>query len=173
METAAKRFDAVMPDCEAYERAIEEKAALLKERLDGMRVAIDYSATPRPLSLARFLLTHGINVFAVYLDTIAAIEEADFNFLQARFPALSLRSTMHYKRRLLPRDEALKNGPVLAIGQKAAYFTGTKRFVNLIENSGLYGYTGMLKLMDMMTDAAKTDKDVASIIQVKAWGCRA
>ena len=173
LETAAKRFDAVMPDCEAYERAIEEKAALLKERLDGMRVAIDYSATPRPLSLARFLLTHGINVFAVYLDTIAAIEEAEFNFLQARFPALSLRSTMHYKRRLLPRDEALKNGPVLAIGQKAAYFTGTKRFVNLIENSGLYGYTGMLKLMDMMTDAAKTDKDVASIIQVKAWGCRA
>jgi hypothetical protein len=61
----------------------------------------------------------------------------------------------------------------LAVGQKAAYFTGTKHFVNLIENSGLYGYMGLLKLMDMMIIAVGTEQDVRSLIQIKAWGCRA
>ena len=156
-----------------YEKKIENKARQLKDALKGMRVAVDCSATPRPLSLARFLLTHDIDVFAVYLDAVDRADEADFYFLKEHYPRLSLRSTMHYKRRLLPRDEVQRHGPVLAVGQKAAYFTGTKHFVNLIENSGLYGYTGLLKLMDMMILAVGTEQDVQSLIQIKAWGCRA
>ena len=173
LETAAKRFGATLPDCDMYEKKIENKARQLKDALKGMRVAVDSSATPRPLSLARFLLTHDIDVFAVYLDAVDRAEEADFYFLKEHYPGLSLRSTLHYKRRLLPRDEVKNHGPVLAVGQKAAYFTGTKHFVNLIENSGLYGYTGLLKLMDMMIIAVGTEQDVQSLIQIKAWGCRA
>ena len=173
LEKAAKRFGATLPDCDTYEKKIENKVRQLKDILKGMRVAIDSSATPRPLSLARFLLTHDIDVFAVYLDAVDKAEEADFYFLYEHYPDLSLRSTMHYKRRLLPRDEVQRRGPVLAVGQKAAYFTGTKHFVNLIENSGLYGYTGLLKLMDMMIICAGTEQDVQSLIQIKAWGCRA
>lgn len=45
--------------------------------------------------------------------------------------------------------------------------------MNLIENSGLYGYMGLLKLMDMMIIAVGTEQDVQSLIQIKAWGCRA
>lgn len=66
-----------------------------------------------------------------------------------------------------------KYGAVLAIGQKAAYFTGTNHFVNLIENSGLYGYTGLLKILDMMAVAVREEKNVPAIIQTKAWGCQA
>lgn len=53
----------------------------------------------------------------------------------------------------------------------AAYFTDTKYFVNLIENSGLYGYVGLLKLLDWIgrADEAENPK-MRDIIQIKAWG---
>ena len=54
----------------------------------------------------------------------------------------------------------------------AAYFTDTKYFVNIIENSGLYGYVGLMKLLDWIGDAAgKENPNMREIIQVKAWGC--
>lgn len=87
LETAAKRFGATLPDCDTYEKKIENKVRQLKDILKGMRVAIDSSATPRPLSLARFLLTHDIDVFAVYLDAVDRAEEADFYFLKSITPA--------------------------------------------------------------------------------------
>ena len=173
LKIAAERFDLTLPDCDAYEEAIERKAAELKANIGNIPIAIDCSATPRPLSLARFLLMHGFRVYAVFLDEISAVEKDDFYFLQKYRPMLSLRSTMHYKRRLLCRDDVKKYGMVLAIGQKAAYFTGTNHFVNLIENSGLYGYTGLLKILDMMAVAVREEKNVPAIIQTKAWGCQA
>ena len=162
-----------LPDCDAYEEAIERKAAELKANIGNIPIAIDCSATPRPLSLACFLLMHGFRVYAVFLDEISAVEKDDFYFLQKYRPMLLLRSTMHYKRRLLGRDDVKKYGAVLAIGQKAAYFTGTNHFVNLIENNGLYGYTGLLKILDMMAVAVREEKNVPAIIQTKAWGCQA
>lgn len=135
-------------------------------------IAIDYTSTPRPLSLARMLLNNGFNVYAVYTDSIGSEEKQDFCYLQQHYPELLLRSTTHYKMALLPRDDHKRKGGVLAIGQKAAYFTGTDHFVNLIENSGLYGFYGIRRLMEMMIEAFNEPKDVRNIIQVKAWGCR-
>ena len=77
----------------------------------------------------------------------------------------------HYKMRLLPRDDAERMNGVLAIGQKAAYFTGTDRFVNIIENSGLYGFHGIGRLAELMIDAWENPKDTEAIVTVKAWGC--
>jgi hypothetical protein len=114
-----------MPDCDAFEQQIEEKATKLHDIL---------GQTPLPSILPRrrgpgtgpFLLTHGFNVYAVYLDEISPDEKESFQFLKEHYPDLSLRSTMHFKRRLLPRDDSRKYGKVLAIGQMAAYFTDTK-----------------------------------------------
>ncbi len=59
---------------------------------------------------------------------------------------------------------------MLAIGQKAAYFTGTSHFVNMVEDGGLYGYGGILELAAMMEEAAGEEKDTEKLIQVKGWG---
>jgi hypothetical protein len=59
----------------------------------------------------------------------------------------------------------------LALGQKAAYFLGTDRFVNIVENDGLYGYGGIIRLMALMEDAYKTPKDTKKLVQIKGWGC--
>lgn len=171
LEMAAEQFKLAIPDCDAYEAKIEEKLSQLKKEVGHTHIAIDFDATPRPLSLARLLLDHGFNVYAVYLNNILPEEEENFYYLKEHYPTLSLRTTKHYKCRIIPRDDAQKYGKVLAIGQLATYFTNTTYFVNLIENSGLYGYVGIMKLIDLISEANKEEKNVRSIIQVKAWGC--
>ena len=59
----------------------------------------------------------------------------------------------------------------LAIGQKATYFTGTRHFVNLVENGGLYGFRGIIKIAHMMVEAFRTEKNPRDFIEIKALGC--
>ena len=168
---ASEEFDLPLPDIENLRSRAETALAGLKRAIGAMPVAIDYTATPRPLSLARLLLTHGIRVYAVYCDAYSQEEQGDFEFLREHFPDLKMRAALHFKRRLLPRTDNEKLGGVLAVGQKAAYFTGTDRFVNVIENGGLHGFSGIVKMAERMKEAAACPKDAAPLIQVKALGC--
>src|SRR5699024_11597679 len=79
---------------------------------------------------------------------------------------------LQVKMGMLPHTKALENGGrLLAIGQKAAYYTGTRYLVNMVEGSGFWGYDGIIRLAQWMRDAAKEEADVENIIQVKGWGC--
>jgi hypothetical protein len=70
------------------------------------------------------------------------------------------------------RADRKPEGPgFVAIGQKATYFTGTRHFVNLVENGGLYGFRGIRRLAELIEDAAKHEKDPGKLIQIKALGC--
>ena len=84
-----------------------------------MPIALDYMFHPRPLGLARLLISHGFAVKTVYLDAISLEEKEDFLWLQAQAPQLELAATIHVKMRVLPRGGEQE---VLAIGQKAAWF---------------------------------------------------
>ena len=52
---------------------------------------------------------------------------------------------LHMSRRSTQRCGYVRGNEenVLAIGQKAAWFTGTRHFVNLVEGAGLYGFDGI------------------------------
>ena len=104
----------------------------------------------------------------VYADSFTADEKADFEFLQAHYPDLILYPTVHAGMRVLPRRS---EGKVLALGQKAAYFSGTSYFVNIVEGAGLYGFDGITKMIEMMLDANRKEKDVRKLIQIKGLGC--
>ena len=64
-----------------------------------------------------------------------------------------------------PRNES----DVLAIGQKAAWFTGTRHFVNLVEGAGLYGFDGIRRTAELMTEAWQEEKDPEDLIIRKGW----
>lgn len=184
----AQKFRLILPDCDALREECENALLLLKEEIGQTPIVLDAAATPRVLSLARLLVGQGFSVRAVYADAFLPEEEADFNWLKLHAPTLKVRAIEHYKMRLLPRTEAKEAGKLIAIGQKAAYFTGTSHFVNLIENGAeegagqgrdrsphptiLYGYRGILRLADLMRAAYRQESDVPAIIQQKAWGCR-
>ena len=152
------------PDETQAEAALERA----KEMLGETEIAIDYTATPAPMSLARCLLEHGFRVTRIYADSITAGDQEDFRWLQEHAPDIALYATVQVKLRVLPRETQT---PTLAIGQKAAYFTGTKHFVNIVEGGGMYGFDGLCRLAELMEEAHRTERDARDSIQQKGLGC--
>lgn len=148
-------------DCEqALERA--------HQVIGDTPIAIDYTAVPRPLGLARLLLEHGFQVIRMYADSFLPEEQEDFEWLKLHAPELMVYSTIHVKMRVLPREW---DGKILAIGQKAAYFTDTPYFVNMVEGGGLYGFSGICRLAEWMTEAFLQEKNTEDLIIRKGLGC--
>ena len=145
------------------------EAALEKTRkvIGDVPVMIDHTFHPRPLELAKLLLTHGFSVTRIYLDAVNPEEKATFEWLKQQYPGLSYEPTIHPEMRVRPRKEE----NILAIGQKAAWFTGTKHFVNLVEGAGLYGFDGIRKVAGLMIEAWQEEKDPEDLIIRKGWGC--
>lgn len=149
----------------------EECAAALKEtlsRIGDTPIAIDYTYCPRPLGLAKLLLTAGFNVQRVYLDTVTGEEKADFAYLQEWYPDLMLYPTVHAGMRFLAAKEP---SGFLAIGQKAAHFTNTNHFVNVVEGGGMLGYQAIHKTLVLMEQAFCEEKNMRDLIQIKGMGC--
>ena len=148
----------------------EECSRALKHALKTVgdtEIRIDSSFHPRPLELAALLLTHGFKVTGIYKENFNPEEEAAYAFLRKEFPELNIYSIVHPEGRI-----SHGNAPgALAIGQKAAWFTGTRHFINGVYGIGLFGFDGIIRLCGLMEEAFKTEKDAEDIIVRKAWGC--
>ena len=103
----------------------------------------------------------------VYADSFSGEEEADFRWLQENYPKLQLCATVHHEMRVLERKEE----QALALGQKAAYFSGSDHFVNMVAGGGLFGCVGVIRLAELMREAAREKKDARALIQIKGLGC--
>ena len=147
----------------ACEKALEKAHALIGDT----PVAIDYLGIPRPLGLARLLLDHGFHVKRVYLDAVSPEEEEVFHDLQERYPDLLLSATVHVSLRLCHGKEK----DTLAIGPKAAWFTGTDHFVNVVELNGMWGYDALIRLCAMMEDSFLHAGDPRDVLPRKGFGC--
>ncbi len=146
----------------------EETLLKAKAIIGDTPIAIDYAATFRPMGLARMLLEHDFNVTRIYVDTIPNEDKVDFRILQKYYPDVLLYATMHAKMRVLDRHTEPET---LAIGQKAAYFTGTKHFVDIAECGGFYGFSGIRHMARLMVEAFLEEKEARNYIQTKGWGC--
>ena len=124
----------------------------------------------RPLSLTRLLIRYGFNVVRVYCDTVFPQETADFEALKTEKPALRLMPTTAVG---MVRARTSENTKTLAVGQKAAWFEHTDHFVNMVENDGADGFSGITYLAQSLTDAFLHPKNARDIIQIKALGCSA
>lgn len=176
MKRLSERLGVPLDPERLAERRREATGALEKcrDKLGDTPVVIDMSSTTRFFSLAKLLLENGFNVTRIYGDVVQPDDWDALHWLQDNYPDLPLRATKNFKSRYLPRNDAEKNGGrLLAIGQKAAYFSGTTHFVNMIENNGWYGYEAIIRLCGEMEAAMDREDDVRSIIQVKGFGCSA
>ncbi len=170
MRRAADFFAVPAPDADAIasERAVTEAAvASARAAIGDTPVAIDYTAVDRPLELALYLLGHGFRVESVFVDVFTESRET-FERLRATAPTLKIYQSLGWNIRRMERGH---DGKILAVGQKAAYFSDTDYFVNIIENEGMYGYRGIRRLMALMTEAHETPKPMRELVQIKGWGC--
>lgn len=160
------------PSFDACKQKAQEALARAKSIIGDTKIAVDYVCSTRFLELVKLLLEHGFNVVEVYSDFIFADDEDALMWIQQHRPDLPFKATANFRSRFFPQSEALQNNEILlAIGPKAAFFTGSTHFVNMIENNGMYGFDGIVRLADMMIEAFQHEKDTRSIIQVKGWGC--
>ena len=157
----------VRPDTAALKARCEARLAALKALVGDTPLTIDYTVVTRPTSLARVLLTHGFNVTRLYVDGFTGEEKDDVAWLKENAPDLLVSPTVHAKMRVFRGEPT----GILSIGQKAAYFDNTAHFVNMVQGGGLLGYTGLLKICDLIEDAFLQEKDTRSLIEVKGLGC--
>lgn len=138
-----------------------------KKVIGDTAIAIDYTFTPATLSLAKLLLDQGFNVKKIYIDTIT--EKNVLSELKHKYSDrdIVLYPTVNVAMRVNDRKQDEK---YLALGQKAAYFTDTRYFVNEVENNGHYGFDGIKILAKNMISAIEKEKDTSSLIQQKGLG---
>ena len=154
---------------EAAERKTCDDEMLRARKVIGMTpIVIDSLFHPRPLELAKLLLQYGFRVTEVYLDAVAPEEESALEWLRGHAPELKLTSIILPDRRVADRSRAEKT---LALGPKAAWFTSTAYFVNIVQGGGLWGFAGIRTLAKMMVEAFSQPKDTRDIVPRKGLGC--
>lgn len=168
LQCVANALHVALPAYKEEEARCEQAFADAKKLLGNMPIAIDYTAVFQPFSLARALLKHQFNVQRIYTDVCTPEDMHNFAWIQKQYPSLMIYATRHAKLRVAQRQTA---EPFLAIGQKAAYFTGTAHFVNIAEGGSLRDFMGLQKLLHRMMEAYVHEKDAAQYIQQKGWGC--
>ncbi|MBQ8949659.1 MAG: nitrogenase [Eubacterium sp.] len=165
---------------EAY-AALDEASGIIGDT----EIAIDYTAFPYILEFAELLLKHGFNVKRIYSDNFPADERDAYERIISRETDPEVRKQVSSEEnagyiKLYPTNEpamrfaASENSSdsrILAIGQKAAYFTGTQHFVDIVEGGGMFGYDAVKKIAGLMTEAYREKKDTKKIISHKGWGC--
>lgn len=139
------------------------------EKIGAAPVYLDYTASPRILSLARRLLEAGFNVKRIYADIFIPGDKEDFDFLKRVFPQVEITPTLHVNMRYAAPAERVENS--LAIGQKAAFFTGSCHFVDLVWGRGFYGHAGVASIAELMVEARENAKEISDVISHKGWGC--
>jgi len=165
-DTAARLSDYL--DTASLREQCQKMLSGTADLLSGRPVALDASATPQVLGLARLLVTHGINVAWIYADAFLPEEEEDYHWLRENAPHIMVSSVMHHNMRVKDRSPDPR---VVAVGQKAAYFHQTPHYVNMVEGGGLHGYDGILELLRRIQAAAVTEQEIESVIGRKGIGC--
>lgn len=148
----------------------EAHTALLraKDIIKNTPVAVDLTFTHRPFHLAhRLAEKYDFNITHIFSDNVSKDDKADFAWLKENRAEILLIATKHADARLFC-DEDKNHEKILALGQKAAFFLQSPHFVNFVEGGGLWGYTGLKKLADLMIEAFNHKKDLR-IIEKKAW----
>jgi len=133
-------------------------------------IALDFTFTFRPFSLARMLTERGFNVARIYADGVQPDDLHDFSQLKTLKPDIEIYSTVHANMRRVPRGH-IDGRRTLALGQKAAFFTQTPYFVPFVETGGLYGITGLTELAHLVLDAWTHPKDTQAVLDHKGWSC--
>ncbi len=157
-----------LPDLTENRNEAEIMLQNAKQIIGDTPIVIDFLAVARQFQLADLLLKHGFNVKYIIADTLNFEEEAAFDWIAENYPDIEIYSSVNVNM-LSIADEPHEK--VLSIGQKGAFYFASDHFVNLVLGNGLYGYKGIAKLAEMMTDAYENPKDRKEVLKLKGHTC--
>lgn len=159
---------------ELTDRTKKEADESMKKAFETIKdtpVAIDASATPRPLGLALLLTKYGFNVKRIYADAFGKKEKAAFDELCKLNPDIEFYPSMDPVMLNAADEIKIDESKYLCIGQQSAYFCQTRKFVNIVEGGGMYGFDGIRHMGDALLDAYLNEKDLKLTISYKGLEC--
>jgi hypothetical protein len=166
-----------LPDLDDLQISSNTSLQRALEQIGDTEIQIDGVAVMLPFQLAELLLDRGFHVTKVYADAVMPEDRAAFQRIAEKYPDVIVSAMVNFRLRVRQREDEARaesdHHRILAIGQRSAYFAGTPYWVDLIQNNGWYGFTGICRLSDAMIDAYGQPKDTATQIQIKARGCQA
>jgi hypothetical protein len=152
-----------------FRPAMEELAELAREArsvLGDATVAVDFTATAAPFSLALALVQAGINVNRIYTPQLPDYEKPCLAEL-ARIRGDIIAANPSHARKYGKRPEYPLSD--IAIGFEAGYATGAPVTVPLAFDEELYGFEGFAAVLKMIIQCAeKGAEDLKT--QVKNYG---
>lgn len=120
-------------------------------------IFLDDSALGNPVSLALFLKKNGFHVQGVFLGILDPSDPC-FDILRAQdIPVQSVREFTAY-------NEYRTDTEAISIGLESAYMTGSRHFVSIYQDQGLYGFSGIITMLDFIRQSVKEVPDLKSVI---------
>lgn len=159
-QNIAKQLDVECPCLTAYEEACQKALSETAEYLKGMPVIIDGEAITRPFDLARELLSNGINVTHIFEQLVLPADKENYEWVVANHPQVQIHQPQNPKATVFEK----LTEECLSIGYSAAYITGAAHVLDIGGQNGLYGYQGLIDLLEMMRKAATEKADLKKIL---------
>ncbi len=156
----AKALGVPCPDTSAYEEACHKAMEETAKLLQGMPVVLDSEAAVRPFDFARGLLKHGFQVKRVLVQKVIPSDREAYAWVQQYAPDLSVQQPQHHKA--VRFEDRLPD--CLAVGYNSGYLTGSQHVVAADGQQGLFGYQGILDMMQMLREAASRTADLKGLI---------
>lgn len=94
-------------------------------------------------------------------DGIPAHEKGAFELLSKKYPDILVEDPLCHEAVTFP----FEGEQYLCIGFDCGYMTGSDKVVNIMEDEGLFGYDGIVRLMDMLVEAYTEKADVQEMIK--------
>lgn len=148
------------PDLENRERQARDAMEETRRALGGRPVWIAGGAVAKPFGLARALLEAGFRVETVVAQKVLPIDRTDYDWMRKTRPEIAILQPQH--TRLI--DFGCRRPEAVAVGFDAAYIAGTGRVLELANDAGLFGYGGIVRLMEGLTAAASGERDLKELI---------
>lgn len=147
-------------ESERFRLNAELRIAEVLEKIGDYPIAIDYQAVLRPYTLAKALIRRGFNVGLIASDRITPFERESYEELQRIAPDLLIENPLDHIAVRFPHE----GEKYLCIGFDCGYMTGSDKVSDLMEDTGLYAYDGILLLMDEIEKANAGGSNVHQMI---------
>ena len=117
------------------------------------------------------LKKNGFNVKRIYADAFSLKEKDAFIELCKLDDNIEIFPLMDPTMLYASEEIREYKNDYLCIGQNSAYFCQTRKFVNIVEGGGMYGFDGIRHLSEIMIDAYENEKDLKLTISYKGLEC--
>ena len=148
-------------DFTQIEKRAKEAIQSAVEKLKNIPIVVSDSAVLRPFSLAKALISYGFTVKEVVAQAAVSVDKEAYEEFLKTYPDIEIIQPLHHRSAI--REKAGEG--MVAIGFEGAYLRQCDYVVDLSDDEGMYGYYGLIRLMNMLEQSITEKADLRKMIE--------